>query len=145
MGYSFTTVYENNPGLYSVDVSVGFYIDGEKCWAELKGIIDTGASQTSIDEEIAKTIGLTSIREEIYHGSGGKQNGHIYKTDLKINKVIYVEPFEIGSIKSSLKGVDVLIGTDILSRCDMTITHLNGNTKLTLEYPSKRNLDFTKE
>ena len=34
---------------------------------------------------------------------------------------------------------------DILNKCDLAITNSNGNTKITIEMPSKRNLDFTKE
>lgn len=142
MGFGFTKIYEGSTDFYRVDILVGHYKDGKKCWAKFKGIIDTGATQTSINREMAESLGLKPVRETEYITSGTPQKGYVYVTDLKINNTIYVDPFEIGSIENSPLGVEALIGTDILDKCDIAITHANGNTKLTMEWPSIRDIDF---
>lgn len=109
------------------------------------GLIDTGCSHTCISEELAQKMNLPSIGKDQYIGADTKVDCSRYLVDIYIDRDIDCGVIEVGTFKKHGRPEDVLIGMDILNKCDLAITNSNGNTKITIEMPSKRNLDFTKE
>ncbi len=108
------------------------------------GLIDTGCSHTCISEELAQKMNLSSIGKDQYIGADTKVNCFRYLVSIYIDRDIDCGTLEVGTFKKQDRPEDVLIGMDILNKCDLAITNSNGNTKITIEMPSKRNLDFTK-
>lgn len=106
-----------------VNVDVAYYQEGKLSWDTLKGIIDTGCGRTSILEDKAKELGLKVIREETYSSaSSGENNGYIYQmNEMVIENKIHVLSCEIGSMKGTVDGIQMLIGTDILKKCNITL------------------------
>ena len=76
---------------------------------------------------------------------GVKQEVDCYEVNIMIDNTIPCGNIEAGSYHRGEDFYDVIIGMDILSKCDFAITSASGHMVLTMEYPSKRNLDFTKE
>lgn len=110
------------------------------------GIVDTGCSHTCISEELAKEMSLQSLGKVPYSVVGGeKQEVDCYMVNIMIDNTIPCGDIEAGSYHKGDAFYDVIIGMDILSKCDFAITSASGHMVLTMEYPSKRNLDFTKE
>lgn len=112
----------------------------------VSGIIDTGCSHTCISEELAEKMSLVSLGKVEYSMVGNvKQKVNHYKVNIVIDNTIPCGDIEAGSYHKGDAFYDVIIGMDILSKCDFAITSASGHMVLTMEYPSKRNLDFTKE
>lgn len=112
----------------------------------VSGIIDTGCSHTCISEELAEKMSLISLGKVEYSMVGdAKQKVNCYKANIMIDNTIPCGDIEVGSYHKGDAFYDVIIGMDILSKCDFAITSASGHMVLTMEYPSKRNLDFTKE
>ena len=109
------------------------------------GLIDTGCSDTCISEELAQKMNLTVIGKDQYVGADVAVNCLKYLVCIYIDRDIDCGTLEVGTFKKNGRPEDVLIGMDILNKCDLAITNSNGRTKITIDMPSKRNLDFTKE
>lgn len=109
------------------------------------GLIDTGCSHTCISEELAQKMNLAVIGGSDYTGAESTVKCNKYLVRIYIDRDIDCGILDVGTFKKQGRPEDVLIGMDILNKCDLAITNSNGNTKITIEMPSKRNLDFTKE
>ena len=131
-------------GALTIGILVDVYANfARKC---VTGIIDTGCSNTCISEELAGIMELHPCGHTEYTVVGGdKVSVNKYMVNIMIVNTIPCGDIEAGSYHKGSDFYDVIIGMDILSKCDFAVTSANGHMKLTMEYPSKRDLDFTKE
>lgn len=112
----------------------------------VSGIIDTGCSHTCISKELAERMSLNPLGKVEYSLVGdARQKVDYYKVNIVIDNTILCGDIDVGSYCKGNAFYDVIIGMDILSKCDFAITSASGHMVLTMEYPSRRNLDFTKE
>lgn len=120
-------------------------IIGQHSHETVYGLIDTGCTHTCISEELAQKMNLTVIGKDQYIGADITVDCFRYLIGIYIDRDIDCGTLEVGTFKKNGRPEDVLIGMDILSKCDLAITNSNGRTKITIDMPSKRDLDFTKE
>ncbi len=104
---------------------------------------DTGAEISVISERMVKELGLSAIGEGELGGIGGDSKVSVYEIHLGLPSGELIQNLLVMSDK--LPDHDILIGMDVISQCDMAITHPNQQTKFTFERPSKRDIDFTKD
>ena len=109
------------------------------------GLIDTGCTHTCISEDLAQKMNLTVISNVNYIGADTTVKCNEYLVGIYIDRDIDCGTLEVGTFKKNGRPEDVLIGMDILNKCDLAMTNSNGRTKITIAMPSKRDLDFTKE
>lgn len=139
--YTFNDIPE---GSLTIGILVNVYANFTR--ALVMGIMDTGCSHTCISEELAEKMSLPSLGKVPYSVVGGvKQEVDCYEVNIMIDNTIPCGDIDAGSYHKGEDFYDVIIGMDILSKCDFAITSASGHMVLTMEYPSKRNLDFTKE
>lgn len=101
---------------------------------DVKFLWDTGATNTVITKEIAKKLGLFPSGQAITHGVGGEHLGNTYIISVELsNGAIF--PF-IKVTEGILNGFDVLIGMDIISYGDFSITNYNRQTIFSFTLPS---------
>ena len=131
-------------GANTIGVLVNVYANFTR--ALVLGIIDTGCSNTCISDELAEKMSLISCGTQPFSVVGGETiDANCYIANITIDNTIPCGDIEVGSYQKADAFYDVIIGMDILSKCDFAITSVNGHMKLTMAYPSKRDLDFTKE
>lgn len=108
-----------------------------------KGLWDTGASGTVISSEVAQKLGLKPIgKNKVFHAQG-ESIVNVYAINLYLpNQVGF--PF-IQVTEGVLNGFDLLIGMDIITTGDFSITNLGGNTTFSFRVPSIANVDFVKQ
>jgi predicted aspartyl protease len=83
------------------------------------GLIDTGASNTCIDEQAAQDLGLPVIDVAyIQSASHIKERCNVYPVQIMLPLVTFNSPRTIG-VKLAAQGLLVLIGRDILQRCTL--------------------------
>lgn len=81
----------------------------------VKGMVDTGASISTVSERVAQAAGLQKIGSVPIGGVGGTSERPIYAAAVGLPKYgVSVDPVEIGGVDIALTGVDVLVGRDIL-------------------------------
>jgi predicted aspartyl protease len=104
---------------------------------------DTGAEGSVVSGRVAKALGLepTGIAK-VYHANG-ESMVNIYSVNIFLpNDTIFYVPTVTEGI---LTGTDVLIGMDIISQGDFTITASQGKTKFSFQIPSTHDTDYVKE
>ncbi len=92
-------------------------------------MLDTGASDVSVPEHIARRIGLQRGPEVVYNTANGQAKG--YMTQLKGVRIGNIEIHDIhASINPNVNDDEVLLGMSFLKKLEFT---QRGNT-LTLRY-----------
>lgn len=94
----------------------------------LAGLVDTGASRSSITVQMASQIGLQSIGRSLVMGSGGAGNAEDFEAQIEIwsqgaqASAAFLDPrFNLATLLSPVVGMHFLLGMDILSRTDFCI------------------------
>lgn len=104
------------------------------------GLWDTGATGTVIDLKAAKKLGLQPIKKaKVYHAHGDSIV-NVYAINLFLpNQVAFTF---VQVTEGRLKDIDILIGMDIISRGDFSITNFEGKTTFSFRIPSTQKIDF---
>lgn len=81
----------------------------------VKGIVDTGASISTVSEAVAQAAGLQAIGTVPLYGVGGGGEKPLFAASFGLPEYgVTVDPIEIGGVTIGMPGVDILVGRDIL-------------------------------
>jgi len=141
----YTQVYKENSSAIQTSCIVfplDAQISGKRYYSE-NALWDTGAEISVISNKIAKELGLVSIGEGELGGIGGDSVSSIYEIHLGLPSGELIQGLMVMS--DDLQDHDILIGMDVISQCDLAISHPQDLMRFTYERPSKRDIDFTKE
>lgn len=110
--------------------------------SEKQAIWDTGAQGTVISAAVAKELNLKPSGRMNVHGVNSTIESNTYLVNLYLPSHIVIPYVQVteGNI-----GCDVLVGMDIITLGDFTITNFNHKTTFSFRYPSKQEIDFVKE
>lgn len=103
----------------------------------VNGMWDTGADHTFISKRLVDKLELKPFKQIIITHSGGNMLVPVFQIDLAVidneNTVMTFYSIEAGMsvIRSE---VDLLIGMDIISQGDFSISNSSGKTIFTFEY-----------
>ena len=105
-----------------------------------QAIWDTGASTSSISERVVKVLGLSPVSiADNYTAAGIVQVKMYYVNMLLPNGVLLPEMFVSCC---QLEDIDILIGMDVINKCDFALTHSDGKTTFSFRVPSIEKIDF---
>jgi len=107
-----------------------------------KAIWDTGAQCTVISPSISKELKLIPSGKVEVHGVNSKILSNKYVVNLFLPNGIIIPYVEVAE---SDIGCDVLVGMDIITLGDFTITNKNNITVFTFRVPSYKEVDYVKE
>lgn len=113
------------------------------------GVWDTGATNSVITKAAAQRLGLAVISMVEVGGVHGKQTVPVYFVQLTLNNQnisVQVRVSE-GSVSSFSKEGDaeILIGMDIITLGDLSVSNFNGQTVMTFRIPSLTKIDYCEE
>lgn len=110
---------------------------------EYTAIWDTGATGSVISQKVVEELGLQPAGfVPVYH-AGGNSMSPWYKVNIMLpNNVGFSE---IKVTQAILSDVDVLIGMDIISLGDFSITNVNHKTTFSFRVPSIQTIDYVDE
>ena len=112
--------------------------------SQYKAIWDTGASGTVITQIIVDNLGLLPTGMSIVHTANGTARQNTFIVDVSLNDGITINDVKVTCASALSGGCDVLIGMDIISLGDFSITNFNGNTCMSFRKPSMHEIDFCK-
>lgn len=104
---------------------------------------DTGATHTGISNRLATSIGLVSVSPGIVTHAGGSDKCNRYIVNLVLPNKILVAGVYVSEVKLD-NHFDLLIGMDIITQGDMSLTHVGGTTVFSFRIPSIETVDFVK-
>lgn len=113
-----------------------------KKWA----LWDTGATNSVITTSTAKELNLTEVGvTNVVHYGGTKQSSRYMVNLFLPNRVVIAGVLVTGSEDIVGQDFDVIIGMDIISSGDFSITNENGLTCMSYRHPSIATIDFVWE
>lgn len=121
---------------------INVYIAGTNKFILIKAIWDTGATGTVITKSVAKRLGLipTGMAEVIT--ANGRAIQKTFTVDIGLpNKVIIQSVIAIEVDGLSID-CDALIGMDIITLGDFSITNHKGKTCMSFRVPSIHEIDY---
>lgn len=108
-----------------------------------QAIWDTGATGSSITREVVDKCGLKPIgRTKVFHAGVDDEPDEtdVYLVNIGLPNRVLVQDVRVSRL--GFTGGDVLIGMDIINTGDFAITHANGETKFTFQFPPQADIDF---
>ena len=112
-----------------------------KMW---RGLWDTGASQSSINQKIVDDLNLIPVGKANISTANGEVTANTYLVDIGLPNNVMV-----GNVVASCvdlgEDIDVLIGMDIIKHGDFAITNKNKKTTFSFRTPSIEEIDYVKE
>jgi hypothetical protein len=86
----------------------------------VKGLIDTGASISTVSDDVAASAGLAQVGSVEVGGVGGSGMKPIYAARLSLPQYgVALDPIEMAGVTIPFADVKVLIGRDVLKRLSL--------------------------
>jgi len=106
----------------------------EKIEADVLALVDTGATNTSISDRLAKKLCLRIIEQCRVDAAGGAHIANVYSIDVSLRGMV---PFtNIRSTEFVENDMfDIIIGMDILTQGDLAITNHDHRTVVSFRVP----------
>lgn len=100
----------------------------------IRGMIDTGASISTVSDAVAAAAGLQQVGSVPIGGVGGTSTRPIFSTYFGLPDYgVAVDPIEIAGVSLPIGGFDALIGRDVLKALELTYTGIHGLFSLTAD------------
>lgn len=127
-----------------VDCSIDVPIT-EGAGRAMRALWDTGACCTCIATRVAQEMGLVRINEKELIGANNQPfKADVYCVKLKMGHFV-IDFLEVCGIPMEGKAENMIIGMDVITRGDLSITNYNGQTFLTFREPSLEKIDYVAE
>lgn len=110
---------------------------------EFIGIWDTGATGSVVTKKVADDLQLKPIGKTIVHHAGGADEANVYLVNIALPNNVMVPNIRVTEGKLPEEGdANVLIGMDIISRGDFSVTNLENKTTFSFRMPSCEEIDY---
>jgi len=107
------------------------------------GLWDTGATGSVISENVVKKLGLTPIsKAKVFHADG-TSIVNVYAINLFLPNQVAFKFIKV--TEGKLQGFDLLIGMDIITTGDFSISNTDNKTTFSFRVPSVKRTDFVEE
>ena len=107
------------------------------CIMKVKALIDTGAAASYITEFVAKSLNIPTTgkiyRVKFAEESAERQS---IKADMILSSEVFFSDEEFTLLKDEPRTYDAVIGMNLLTRTDFSISNFNGHTTFSLRIPS---------
>lgn len=128
----------------NIGISLPGGIEKLKEAVSLKALWDTGATNCVITQATAKKMNLKPIGIVPVHHGGGTTFENEYLVNIYLpNKVLFPNT-RITECSDTSGKFDFIIGMNIISKGDFSITNFNGKTTMSYRWPSIEEIDFVR-
>lgn len=87
---------------------------------QARGMVDTGASISTVSEQVAAAAGLQTVGSVPLYGVGGGGERPVFASSFSLTDYgVTIDPIEVGGVSINMPGVDILIGRDILKALNL--------------------------
>lgn len=104
---------------------------------------DTGATNSVINQRVVDDLGLKPIGVTQVHGVGGAMITETYMVSIELPNSIRLPAIKV--TKGDLGTLDVLIGMDIITLGDFSVTNKDSNTIFSFRMPAFAETDYCEE
>lgn len=112
---------------------------------ETLGLWDTGATRSVITKATAVALGLVPIGAATVNHAGGSSQANTYLTNFILPNKVGVAGVLVTECPNIAGDFGAIIGMDIITQGDLSITNVNGETWMTFRTPSVQTIDYVVE
>ena len=110
-----------------------------------KGLWDTGATNSVLTTETIKAMGLQPVGLTSVNHAGGSSQSNTYLVNFVLPNTVGVAGILVTECPRLVNNAGALIGMDIISRGDFSITNAGGLSQMTFRVPSVAHIDYVVE
>lgn len=139
--HAYTTKYDGRSQKLINDVQVAHkekICDATALW-------DTGATGTCVSEELVNELGLIPTGKLNISTPSGSSIVNTYSVDILFPNKVVIKDVVVCGTKIGEQGIQVLIGMDIITLGDFSVSNFEGKTTFSFRIPSKTETDYVKE
>lgn len=111
---------------------------------QVKAIWDTGATSSVVTDNVVKSLGLVPTGMSNVNTANGPVVQNTYIVDIQLPNGITVKDVTVTGASAFSGGCEVLIGMDIISLGDLSITNYRDSTCMSFRIPSLHEIDYVK-
>lgn len=104
---------------------------------------DTGASSSCISKNLAEKLGLKQVGVAQSFTAAGPTMVKTYVVNIGLLNHVQISMVQVS--EAVLNGFDVLIGMDIITLGDFSITNVDGKTIFSFRVPSTETIDYVQQ
>ena len=113
---------------------------------EFMAIWDTGATSSVITPSVVNKLGLIATGKTNLHGvAGSKNNADTYFVSFILPNKVRVDGVRVVEVPQIAGTADMLIGMDIITLGDFSVTNVEGKTVFSFRTPSLQTVDYVQE
>ena len=110
-------------------------------WCKFTAIWDTGAEGCVITDAVVQTCGLKPIGMIMMHGVHGSAPAEQFLVNLRLPNGVGFPNVRV--TKGNLVGgAEILLGMDVITTGDFSITNFSGKTVFSFRVPTQKHVDF---
>ncbi len=109
-----------------------------------KGIWDTGATNSVITQKIVDDLKLKPTGVTKINSVEGEGTSPVYLVDFLLPMGVIIPGLRV-TLGKLAEGNDALIGMDVITLGDFSITNKNNNTKMSFRIPSMHEVDYVQD
>lgn len=128
----------------NIYLSKDFNPSSNKINKEYTALWDTGSNISVISNKLANELNLNPIGQMEVDTANGKVVMNKYVISISLPNHLNIENIVVSSGNLG-EGIDLLIGMDIITLGDFSITNVNGKTLFSFRFPSIKIIDYVKE
>lgn len=111
-----------------------------------KALWDTGATGSVITKTLAEKLGLIAFSKSRMTHAGGTTWQNVYKVHIYLPNGIAMGDVNVAECADNARQFDFIIGMDIITRGDFSITHKGNESLVSFRIPSaEKSIDYTIE
>lgn len=141
MAHTFTTKWSGGRARVLVN-EVEIIVPNTTQGVKVKAIWDTGASATVITQKVVDDLGLKPTGMSHVNTANGPTVQNTYIVDVGLPNQVKAKDVTVTGAKALSGGCEVLIGMDIISLGDFSVTHGDGKTMMSFRIPSMHHIDY---
>lgn len=103
---------------------------------------DTGATNSVVTPSTAKSLGLLPISVAHVNHAGGTSLANVYLVDIYLPNNVRIQGVRVTECSEKAGEFGVIIGMDVISLGDFTISNANGKTTMSFRIPSMERIDY---
>jgi len=109
---------------------------------EYTAVWDTGASSSAITRRVVDELELSVISRGTTHTAADSKETTIHDIHLWLPDHVIITHCAAICVDLNLPDVDLLIGMDVISQGDFSISNYQGNTVMSFRVPSQACIDY---
>ena len=106
---------------------------------------DTGASGTCISDDVVRGLNLLPVGMQTIQTPSGSKDVSTYLLDIVLPNNVIIQKILVCGTDIGNQGIQLLIGMDVISCGDFSVSNYNGKTVFSYRTPSRKETDYVKE